>query len=644
MTFDWIFLLFGALFTLYVYVTTVKPPTWLLFSKLVHAVVGHWTILFNKSFSVADGWDSQVKRDPNAIALVFEEKTYTFNDIDKLSNKVANWAVSAGIKPNDTIALLMSNRLEYVTIRLGLLKIGAKIALLNSNVMGIPLAHVLTTSTASILILGSEQLKNYRSLADLPSVPSPDAPHVPKLQAVWVHSETGTDENEWKGQSEFKSLNDAFAKASDKNMDFKKQRAPIKLTDVAYLIYTSGTTGLPKAAKVTHKRIDMFSRFVCALLDITVNDRIYITLPLYHTNGGVLGFSSWHVGGGVVLSRKFSASRCLDEAKKGRGTIMIYIGELLRYMYAQPPKPSDRDHHIRLVVGNGLRPDIWREFQSRFNIKDIREFYGSTEGNVVLMNIDNKVGCCGFVPRTRLIPAFLMGLVFKGALVSYDVAKDEHPRNSSGLCIRCPANVPGELIGKITTSRFAASGQFEGYTNAEATKRKILENVSSKGDKWFRTGDLLRQDEEGYFYFVDRIGDTFRWKGENVATSEVAEVFTGYSGVEEVIVYGVPIPGQEGKAGMAAFKPTEDLEKFDLDGLHAYLNKQLAAYSNPLFLRVLTTMQTTSTFKYTKVDVQKAGYDPSATDGDRLFFRDSDRYVPIDAAMYEKINSGKVRV
>jgi len=609
-----------------------------MFSKLVPAVVGHWFILLRKQFSVCDNFEYQVRRNPKAVALVFDSKRYTFAEIDAEANRVANWAIKQGIKPKDTVALLMPNRLAFPVIRLGLIKVGARLALLNTNVTGLPLAHVLNTSTANIVIIGSELLKSYKSLEDMPH--HPDVPR-PQIKEVWIHDENGKDCATEPG---FFSLNKALENASPKDNNFYAVRSSIVPNDVAYFIYTSGTTGLPKAARVTHKRIDMYERFMCFLLELTTEDRVFVSLPLYHTNGGVLGFSVWHVGGAVVLSRKFSASRCLAECAEAGATVFIYIGELLRYLHCQPRKPSDRDHSLRLCVGNGLRPDIWADFQSRFGIKDIREFYGSTEGNVVLMNVDNKVGSCGYVPRTRLIPAPLLALVYRGKLIRYSVEKDEHPRDSSGRCIESEPSEPGELIGKITTSRFAASGQFEGYTNSEATQRKILKGVVSEGDQWFRTGDLLKRDEDGYFFFVDRIGDTFRWKGENVATSEVSEVLASFSGVDQAVVYGVPIPGLEGKAGMASFQP-KDVDNFDFDGLYVYLNKQLAAYANPLFLRVQTSVVTTTTFKYTKVGLVEDGYDPSKI-SDPLYFRSTEegKYIRLDQNLFEAINAGKVRV
>eukprot|EP00005_Dracoamoeba_jomungandri_P005492 CAMPEP_0174260410 /NCGR_PEP_ID=MMETSP0439-20130205/9697_1 /TAXON_ID=0 /ORGANISM="Stereomyxa ramosa, Strain Chinc5" /LENGTH=646 /DNA_ID=CAMNT_0015344655 /DNA_START=31 /DNA_END=1971 /DNA_ORIENTATION=- len=639
-------IIFLVLAILQLYYFFEKPPTLFLIFKLVPGLLNHIALLRHKQFSVVDNWDYQVRINPTNVALIFEGKSWTYEEIDKESNKVANWALAAGIKCGDTVALLVPNRPAFVWIRLGLTKIGVKVALINTNVFGIPLAHVLTTSTATVLVIGAELLRSFETLD---TIPEENNTHTIESVFVTIEEDSGEQQELFDSLQEkynLRNLSQELAGTScEDKKNFKEIRKAVQLPDVAWFIYTSGTTGLPKAAKVTHKRIDMFHRFISGLLELSAKDRVFVSLPMYHTNGGVLAFSVWLTGGAVVLCRKFSASRCLDYCRESGATVFIYIGEILRYVLAQPVKESDSHHDLRICIGNGLRPDIWDAVQNRLGIKEVREFYGSTEGNVMLINVDSKKGACGFVPRSKLIPRFLMSIIFKGEIVEYSVPDDEHPRDSKGLCIPAKPGQPGELIGRISTSKFAVSGHFEGYTNKAATDKKILCDVYSKGDKWFRTGDLLKWDAEGYFYFVDRIGDTFRWKGENVATSEIAEVFSTFPGVEEVNVYGVKIKGQEGRAGMASFVPSEGLDNFDFQGLYDFLSKQLPSYGIPVFLRIKSSIQTTTTFKHRKVDLVEEGYDLEKIDDPMYFHSTENRnYIPLDEELVEMIENGKVRV
>jgi fatty-acyl-CoA synthase len=315
--------------------------------------------------------------------------------------------------------------------------------------------------------------------------------------------------------------------------------------------------------------------------------------------------------------------------------VFQYIGELCRYLLNRPESPDDRAHRVRCGVGNGLRPDIWARFQERFGIRDIREFYGATEGNFALVNLDNRVGAVGRVPP-------LLKSKFPVELIRFDVETETHLRGGDGRCIVCAPGEPGEAIGRISTDPKQPLGQFEGYTDQSATDKKVLRDVFEKGDAWYRTGDLLSRDRDGYYYFVDRIGDTFRWKGENVATSEVAEVLSVCPGVLEANVYGVKLPGADGRAGMAALVAAPELS---LEDLYAHLSRQLAAYARPLFLRVRGEIDITGTFKHRKVDLVKEGFDPKRI-ADPLYYRDDarGRFVPLDETLYEEIVAGRARV
>ena len=414
------------------------------------------------------------------------------------------------------------------------------------------------------------------------------------------------------------------------------ERRPLTIEDRALYIYTSGTTGLPKAANVSHYRLMQWSHWFAGMMDTRASDRMYNCLPMYHSVGGVLASGAVLVGGGsVVIREKFSARQFWHEVIRWECTLFQYIGELCRYLLQTESDPHETEHRIRMCCGNGLRPDVWTEFKRRFRIPQILEFYAATEGNVSMFNVEGEPGAVG------RIPSFLAHR-FPATLVKFDNDRDEPARDAQGWCIRCAPNEVGEAIGRILTDPSSSGGRFEGYTSEEASEKKILRNVFEPGDVWFRTGDLLRKDERGYFYFVDRVGDTFRWKGENVSTMEVAETIAACSGVVEAVVYGVTIPRTEGRAGMAAVVIAEAL---DLAALRTHLITRLPDYARPLFLRIRSEMEVTATFKHVKSDLVRQGYDPAATP-DAIYFNDPERqaFVRLDKALYERIQTGQLRL
>jgi fatty-acyl-CoA synthase len=409
------------------------------------------------------------------------------------------------------------------------------------------------------------------------------------------------------------------------------ERRAVTISDRALTIYTSGTTGLPKAANVSHHRLMQWSFWFAGLMDAGTDDRMYDCLPMYHSIGGVVATGAMLVSGGsVVIREKFSASDFWDDVVTWDCTLFQYIGELCRYLVNAPEHPRERKHRLRLCCGNGLRADVWEKFQSRFEIPRILEFYAATEGNISLYNVEGKVGAIGRVPP-------FLAHRFPLALVQFDTAAGEPMRDVDGRCIRCGTDEIGEAVGKI-----GACGEFEGYTSASETERKILRNVFEDGDAWYRTGDLMRMEAGGFFYFIDRIGDTFRWKGENVATSEVAAVLTAFPGITEASVYGVAVPSTEGAAGMAALVADGTL---NLAELRKHLARRLPAYARPLFLRLKDRLDATGTFKHDKTVLAREGFDLTVI-RDPIYFDDSaqETYVPLDAALYERIDAGKVRL
>ncbi len=403
--------------------------------------------------------------------------------------------------------------------------------------------------------------------------------------------------------------------------------------DVFLYIYTSGTTGYPKPAIVRHVRFTLGGIGLSQLLGIAEGETIYAPLPLYHGESLFVGFApAFRSGGAFASRRQFSASAFLDDVRRHEAVAFVYVGELCRYLLRQPPSPHDRDHRLRVAAGAGLRADVWTAFQARFGIPRIVEMYGATEGNVALQNLEGRVGSVG-KPH-----AMLDGQV---ALVRFDHHVGDIARGADGFAIACADDEPGELLGKVGT---AGAMEYDGYTDRTATERKLLRDVFEPGDAWFRTGDLLRRDAEGYYYFVDRIGDTFRWKGENVATQEVADVLNGAPGVTETTVYGVAVPGADGRAGMAAVV-LADGAAFDGAALYAHAERRLPRYAMPAFVRLVAAVDVTGTLKQRKQRLIGDGFDP-ATVSDPVFVRDDTarRYLPLTTSGTTAIREGRLRL
>jgi fatty-acyl-CoA synthase len=495
-----------------------------------------------------------------------------------------------------------------------LTSVGVVVALINTHLRGEALAHCLDAASARRLIVDADFDEAARSAL----------PHMASPPALWR-----------RGDGPGPRIDRAIAEMSEDSLTPREQR-DVSTGDPALLIYTSGTTGLPKAARVSHRRVMSWSVWFSGLLDATPDDRLYDCLPMYHSVGGVVATGALLVSGGsVVVAPKFSAGRFWDDVVRWDCTLFQYIGELCRYLVKAPPSPQEHRHKLRMIAGNGLRPEVWAPFQERFRIPRILEFYAATEGNFSLFNVEGQPGAIG------RIPAF-MAHRFPAALVRSDPASGAPARGEDGLCIRCERGEVGEAIGRVSGSGGDPAHRFEGYTNPVETDKKLLRDVFERGDVWLRTGDLMRVDEKGFFYFVDRIGDTFRWKGENVATGEVAAVIAGCPGVEAVAVYGVVVPGSDGRAGMAAVVTDKS---FDITSLHRRLAEALPAYARPLFLRLTPDLAVTSTFKQKTDGLAAEGFDPGRID-DPLFFNDIDSgaFVSLDKDRHDAISAGAVKL
>jgi fatty-acyl-CoA synthase len=553
--------------------------------------------------------------DAPALIAVGGGESLTYRTLIARANRYAHWALDQGLAKGETVCLMMPNRPEYLAIWLGLTSTGVVVALINTELRRQSLAHCIDIVSPKHVIIAGECAAQFNgAAAQLVSQPK-----------VWLHGEA---------DGGFERIDRAIERCPGEPPP-QAERRPVTIADRALLIYTSGTTGLPKAANISHRRLLQWSFWFAGLMNAMPHDRMYDCLPMYHSVGGVVATGALLARGGSVLIRdRFSVRHFWDDVFGGNCTIFQYIGELCRYLVNAPEHPHDRAHRLRLCCGNGLQADIWKKFQDRFTIPRILEFYASTEGNVSLYNVEGKIGSIGRVPP-------FLASRFPLALVQFDPMTGGPARDMNGFCIRCGVNETGEAVGRIPSDTAQGGESFEGYTDSKDTERKILHNVFAHDDSWFRTGDLMRMDASGFYYFVDRIGDTFRWKGENVATSEVTAAIMAFSGIAEANVYGVHVPGNEGAAGMAAIVPDGRL---DVAALRAHLIQRLPAYARPKFLRVAKEIATTSTYKHTKNDLQRDGFDPAASN-DTIYFDDaeSDAFVPLDRALYARIKAGEVR-
>ena len=545
-------------------------------------------------------------------AITCAERTITYGELDAIANRYAHWAQEHGLRRGQTVALFLPNRIDYLSIWYGLSKIGVATALINNNLTGAQLSHCLEISGATQVIADAETAPVFAGVRDSLS----------RHMVLWTLGPAQGDQRD---------LGKALKSCSQLRPD-RSTRAGMTARDVALYIYTSGTTGLPKAARITHMRAQLYMRGFAGATGAHKDDRLYQVLPLYHATGGLCGMGAALLNGGsVLLKTKFSASHFWSDVAAEKCTLFVYIGELCRYLVNLPESEAEHGHRLRLAFGNGLRPDIWDAVRTRFRIPEILEFYGSTEGNVSLFNFDGKPGSIGRIPD-------YVKKRFNTRLVKFDVETEAPLRGLDGRCQEAAPGEVGECLGMIGGD---VRGEFSGYADKVASEKKVLRDVFEKGDAWFRTGDLMRQDEEGYFYFVDRVGDTFRWKGENVSTSEVAGILSGVAGVQEATVYGVKVGELDGRAGMASLVVDKS---FDIGSLAAAADELLPAYARPVFVRLQPQIEVTGTFKYRKVDLVAEGFDPAVI-RQPLYVRDGDKgYVKLTKAVHAKVESGALRV
>ncbi|XP_070844798.1 long-chain fatty acid transport protein 6 [Chaetodon trifascialis] len=610
----WLSALVAGLFSAHVLQKLCFPYFWrdLLF---LLKVVGYglkleWFKLTSSVCTVQDRFIQQAQRIPNKPFVIYEGGVHTYRDIDTRSNRLANvFLEKVKLKKGDCVALLMSNEPDFLCVWFALTRVGCSVAFLNTNIKARSLLHCLNCCGAKTLIVGSDLVECLNGI--LTSLLE-DNTQVWAMKRRSEHTQVNT-------------LLDEFDAASDQPVP-AVLRACTSLKAPILYIFTSGTTGLPKAAVITHlqslKAAGGFWAF-----GATEDDVMYTPLPLYHSAASLVGIGGIiELGATCVLKKKFSASQFWNDCRKHDVTVFQYIGELCRYLCNQPKTEMDKVHKVRMGVGNGLRQDVWREFQSRFGNIKMCEVYGSTEGNLCFMNHIGKIGTVG---RSN----FIYRLLFKYDLAKYDMVKDEPVKDQYGFCQRVKKGETGLLLSKVS-----AISPFFGYAGSkQLTEKKLMRNVFVKGDAYFNTGDLMAEDQEGFICFRDRVGDTFRWKGENVATTEVTEALGQLDFIQEVNVYGVEIPGHEGRAGMAAMIVRPGFT-FNGKKLFEHVTRDLPAYAYPLFIRLQEVMEMTSTFKQQKFQLVQSGFNPS-TISDPLYVVDYQQksYIPLTDSIYQSI-------
>ena len=557
------------------------------------------------------GWylERNARERPDAPAILFEDTRYSHRDFDEHANRWADVLAARGVGKGDAVAMLLENRPEMLFAVAGAVKLGAIAAVINTRQRGRVLKHSLEVSGAKTFVIGEELWSAFAEIRR--DVGAPDRDRV-----LWVVDN---------GRETLPpDASDASLLLGRARTSSPPQLAAVRLGDPCFYIYTSGTTGLPKASIMSHFRwVKAAGGFGMAAMALTPADVLYLALPLYHNNALTVAWASAaSSGAALALRRKFSVSQFWNDVRRYRASSFVYIGELCRYLLNQPRRPDDRDNPVRMIVGNGLRPDIWKEFKARFGIDEVYEFYAASEGNIAFVNLLNADCTVGICPAPY-------------ALVKYDIDKDEPVRDAGGRLIRVGKGEVGLLIGEVSP-RYA----FDGYTDKTASEKKLLRDVFKPGDCWFNSGDLLRDLGFRHAQFVDRVGDTFRWKGENVSTNEVAEVLNTFGQVAESTVYGVQVPGTDGRAGMAAVVLRVPITELDLAGFARHVRTQLPPYAVPVFLRFQQEIEATGTFKQVKGELKKQGFDPDAvTEPVFVLPPRHDQYVPLSRELFLSIAS-----
>ena len=562
-------------------------------------------------------FEKAVKRNPQGIALLFEDQSYSYRALNEWANQIAHYYLSLGAKKGDVIAVMVENRPELIATIVALAKIGVTIALVNTSQVGKVLAHSINLVNPIAVIAGEEVRAAIDEIRQDLNV-AQDRFHWFADQETRKHAGTAP-----KGYVNLAQQIDQFPKFNPSTT------RTVTGKDGLFYLYTSGTTGLPKAVIFTHSRWTLAYGTYGHILNLGKDDVMYVTLPLYHATGVVVCWCGVIAGSATLaVRRKYSTSAFWKDVQKFNASAIGYVGELCRYLIDAPTTELDRAHRVTKMIGNGMRPNIWGKFKERFGVQEVLELYASSEGNVGFSNIFNFDNTVGFSPTPY-------------AIVEFDKEKNELVRDKKGHCKKVKTGEVGLLIGKITSR-----SPFDGYTDPEKNKSVILKDVFTKGDSYFNTGDLVRDIGFRHAQFVDRLGDTFRWKGENVSTTEVENMVCEYHKIAEAVVYGVEIPNTNGRAGMAAITLVdgEELNEADLSAMVNVFKKCLPSYAIPVFLRVQAKVETTGTFKYQKNKLKEDAFNPAKT-SERLLvlLPGATAYCDVNAEIFNNIQNYQYR-
>ncbi|PVZ54858.1 long-chain-acyl-CoA synthetase [Pseudomonas sp. B1(2018)] len=565
------------------------------------------------------GWsfEQATLRNPDGLALLQDDVTLSYSEVNQWANRIAHHLISQGIGKGDVVAVFIENRPELLVTILAVAKVGAISALLNTSQTRDTLVHSVNLVAPVAIIVGEELVPAYQAIRDRVSIQS---------ARTWFVADQDTSRQPGIAPEGFINL---MTVSLDDACDNPASSRQIFFDDPCFYIYTSGTTGLPKAGVFKHGRwMRSSASFGMIALDMRPEDVVYCTLPLYHATGLCVCWGSAVSGAsGFAIRRKFSASQFWSDVRKYQATTIGYVGELCRYLVDQPPSANDSLHDVKKMIGNGLRPGAWNEFKTRFAVNHICELYAASDGNIGFTNILNFDNTIGFS-------------LMSWELVAYDHDSGAPIRGANGLMRKVAKGEQGLLLAKIDDK-----APLDGYTDPQKTAKVVLEDVFEKGDRYFNTGDLLRNIGFGHAQFVDRLGDTYRWKGENVSTTEVENILLQHPHISEAVAYGVEIRNTNGRAGMAAITPSESLATLDFSELLAFAREQMPAYAVPLFLRVKVKMETTGTFKYQKTRLKDEAFDPGRTGDDPIYawLPGTQTYVEVTEQLLSDIHGGKYR-
>ncbi|HPJ34464.1 MAG TPA: long-chain-acyl-CoA synthetase [Spirochaetota bacterium] len=561
--------------------------------------------------------EEQALKYNNKPLILFEDREISYSEFNETANRYAHFFLKRGFIKGDTVALLMDNRPEFLIIHAGLAKIGVVPALVNNNIKGQILAHAVNIADARALIIGHEYLN------EIVKIKKDIKLKKPGLFLIEC------EDKKVKIPKGFEDLTPFLDKEPVSNPVIKP---PINSKDTLEYIYTSGTTGMPKATELKHQKWIQLGYAAGGFSLRAISDDVqYMCLPLYHNSGINIAWPTTVMHGGTfAMRRKFSASAFWDDVRKYNATLFIYIGELCRYLNNQPPKDNDSDNPLKFILGNGMRGDYWVEFKERFKIEKIIEVYGATEGVGALNNLKGIPGMIG-----RLTAATIR----MGEVVKYDIEKDEIIRDEKGYAIKCKPGETGLFLAAINNTN-----PFSGYkNNKKATNSKIIENVLKKGDAYFISGDLFKLHKKDYVSFVDRLGDTFKWKGEVVSTNEVSDTISRFGAFEDCNVYGVSVNKTEGRAGMAALTLLPG-KKFDANSFSKFIVENLPIYARPYFLRMRKEKDATTSFKQVKSYLQSEGFNPALIKDPLYFFEPvNQKYIKLTPKVYTDIEKGMYR-